>query len=79
MPQITLELTSELEKRVNVWCEGTNGKAEDLMAEALLQYLEDWEDYTDAIEICAEIDSGRMKTYSREKINREMDARALES
>ena len=41
--------------------------------------LEDWEDYTDALRICAEIDSGRMKTYSREEINREMDARGLES
>ena len=79
MSQITLELTSELEERVNVWRRETNGEAEELMSEALLQYLEDWEDYTDAISICAEIDSGRMRSYSREEINREMDARGLGS
>ena len=79
MSQITLELTDEIEGRVNAWCRATNGEAEDLMSEALLQYLEDWEDYTDAIKICAEIDSGRMRTYSREEINREMDARGVGS
>ena len=78
MSQIALELTSELEERVNAWRRATNGDTEALMSEALLQYLEDWEDYTDASEICAEIDAGRMKTYSREEVNREMDARALE-
>ena len=77
MSQITLELTPELEEKINVWRKETNGDTEELVSEALLQYLEDWEDYTDAISICAEIDSGRMRTYTREEINKEMDARGL--
>ena len=77
MSQITLELTPELEEKINIWRQETNGDTEELVSEALLQYLEDWEDYTDAISICAEIDSGRMRTYTREEINKEMDARGL--
>lgn len=75
MSQITIDLTPELEKRVDVWQRETSGDANVLMTEALEEYLEDWEDYTDAVSICAEVDAGRMKTYSREEINREMDAR----
>lgn len=75
MSQITIDLTSELEERVGVWKREKSGDTAVLITEALDKYLEDWEDYTDAVRICAEVDAGRMRTYSREDINREMDAR----
>ena len=74
MPMV-LEVPQELEERVSVWQKETNGDTKLLITEALEQYLEDWEDYTDALQICAEVDAGRMKRYSQEEIDREMDAR----
>lgn len=38
------------------------------------QSLDDWEDYNDALRICAEIDAGRMKVYSLEEIEQHLDA-----
>ena len=75
MAIMTIELTPEMEKRVGAWQKKTNGDTSSMMAEALERYLEDWEDYTDAVQICAEVDEGRMKTYSQEEIDRELDER----
>lgn len=75
MAAMTIELTPEMEKRVGMWQKETNGDTASMMAEALERYLEDWEDYTDAVQICAEVDAGRMKTYTQEEIDREFDER----
>ena len=50
----------------------TNGDTTSMITEALERYLEDWEDYTDAVQICAEVDAGRMRTYTQEEIDREI-------
>ncbi len=75
MSQITIDLTPSLEERLDIRQKETSGDAAILATEALEEYLEDLEDYTDAVSICAEVDAGRMKIYSQEEINREMDAR----
>ncbi len=72
---MVLEVPQELEERVDTWQRATNGDTTSMMTEALERYLEDWEDYTDAVQICAEVDAGRMRTYTQEEIDREMDAR----
>ena len=41
---------------------------ESLIAVAREQYLEDLEDYRDAVRISEEVRSGRMKTYSLEEV-----------
>ena len=68
MATMTVELAPDLEERVSVWRKETNGDTGSMMTEALERYLEDWEDYTDAVQICAEVDAGRMETSPWEEV-----------
>ena len=68
MSTMTVELTPDLEERVEIWRERANGDTGSMMTEALDRYLEDWEDYTDAVQICSEVDARRMETYSWEEV-----------
>ena len=72
MATMTVELTPEMEERVGIWREKTNGDTGSMITEALDRYLEDWGDYTDAVQICAEVDAGRMKTYSWEEVKQHL-------
>ena len=56
--------------RIQSWSKATNQSPEVLIHEALEQSLDDWEDYMDALSICEEIDSGRMKTYSMYEVRK---------
>ena len=49
---------------------------ESLIAVAIEQYLEDLEDYRDAVRISEEVRSGRMKTYSLEEVRAHGDGAA---
>ena len=46
---------------------------ENLIAAAIEQYLEDLEDYRDAVRISEEVRSGRMETYSLEEVRTRLD------
>ena len=48
MSQITIDITPELEERVGLWQRETSGDTAVLITEALEEYLEGWEDCTDA-------------------------------
>ena len=56
--------------RLKSWSKTTNQPPEVFIHEALEQSLDDWEDYMDALSICEEIDSGRMKTYSMYEVRK---------
>ena len=62
-----------IDTRIQSWSRTTNQPPEVFIHEALEQSLDDWEDYIDALSICEEIDSGRMKTYSMDEVERQLD------
>jgi len=62
MASITLELSPELEARIDTWRGETKKTPEALLSAALLRALEDWEDAREAQRVVAEIDAGRMAT-----------------
>ncbi|MBQ3458407.1 MAG: hypothetical protein IJG30_05550, partial [Synergistaceae bacterium] len=68
-----LELDEKTNTRIQSWSAANNQPPEVFINYALEQSLDDWEDYADALSICAEIDAGRMKTYSLEEVERQLD------
>ena len=68
MAQFLLELPQELRERIETRSGAANQKPENFMLMAIEQYLEDLEDYEDAVRISEEVRSGRMKTYSLEEV-----------
>jgi len=68
MAQFVLELPQELRERIETRSGAANQKPENFMLMAIEQYLEDLEDYEDAVRISEEVRSGRMKTYSLEEV-----------
>ena len=68
MAQFLLELLQELRERIETRSGAANQKPENFMLMAIEQYLEDLEDYEDAVRISEEVRSGRMKTYSLEEV-----------
>ncbi len=67
-------LNENIGTRLQSWCRLSNLSPEAFVNRALDQYLEDLEDYTDAVNICAEVDAGRMKTYSLVEVEKHLDA-----
>ena len=72
MPMV-LEVPKDLEERVCVWSGKAKETPDALMLRAIEQYIEDLEDYEDAVEVSREIKAGRMRTYAMEEVEREMD------
>lgn len=68
MAQFVLELPQALRERIETRSGAANQKPEKFMLMAIEQYLEDLEDYEDAVRISEEVRSGRMKTYSLEEV-----------
>ena len=68
MAQFLLELPQELRERIETRSGAANQKPEKFMSMAIEQYLEDLEDYEDAVRISEEVRNGRMKTYSLEEV-----------
>ena len=68
MAQFVLELPQELRERIETRSGAANQKPENFLLMAIEQYLEDLEDYEDAVRISEEVRSGRMKTYSLEEV-----------
>ncbi len=68
-----LTTTPAQDTRLRAWSLTNKQPPEVFVNDALERSLEDWEDYTDAIRICAEIDAGRMKTYSLAEVEAHLD------
>ncbi len=69
-----LTTTPEQDSRIQAWSEATRQPPEAFIREALDRALEDWEDYAEALRICAEVDAGRMKTYTLSEVTEQMNA-----
>ena len=68
-----LEIDTKTDMRIKEWCRATDGTPEEFANYALEEALDDWEDYQDALRICALVDSGRMKTYSLAEVDKHLD------
>ena len=68
MSQVSLELTPEIQERVNFWSNRNNKTPDVFLRDIIAEYLEDLEDYEEAVRISSEIRSGRMKTHSWEEV-----------
>ena len=69
-----LTTTPEQDSRIQAWSEATRQPPEVFIRESLDRALEDWEDYAEALRICAEVDTGRMKTYTLAEVTEQMNA-----
>ena len=71
MPQMVLDVTPELQERVDFWCGETQQSPNILMLHALEDYLddlEDEEDYEDAVRISEAVARGEEEVYTSEQV-----------
>lgn len=66
---------AEIDTRLQSLSEVTKQPPEVLIRGILEDALEDWEDYTDALSRCAEVDAGLMKVYSLSEVEKHLDER----
>ena len=66
--------TPEIDFRLKAWSSVTKQPPELFLQCTIDEALDDWEDYNDALRICAEVDSGKMRTYSLEEVEEHIDA-----
>lgn len=68
MAQFLLELPQELRERIETRSGAANQKPEKFMLMAIEQYLEDLEDYEDAVRISEAVARGEEKVYMAEEV-----------
>ena len=68
-----LQVKDEVNTRLQYWSTITKERPEDFINDAINDALDDWEDYQDALRICAEVKAGRMKTYTLAEVERHLD------
>ena len=76
MPQMVLDVTPELQERVDFWCGETQQSPNILMLHALEDYLddlEDEEDYEDAVRISEAVARGEEEVYTSEQVRDYLD------
>ncbi len=66
--------THETDFRLRNWSNITKQPPETFIQQTLDEALDDWEDYNDALRICAEIDRGEMQTFSLHEVEEHLDA-----
>ena len=69
MPMV-LEVPQDLEERINLWSEKAKEPADVLMLLAIEKYIEDLEDYEDAVRISAAVACGEEEVYTSEEVRR---------
>ena len=69
-----LATTPEIDSRIKSWSKFNKQPPEFFILQAIENSLDDWEDYNEALRICAEVDAGHMKTYSLDEVERHLDA-----
>ena len=71
MPQMVLDVTPELQERMDFWCGETQQSQNILMLHAIEGYLdelEDMEDYEDAVRISEAVARGEEEVYTSEQV-----------
>ena len=71
---MVVTLDEKINSRLQLWCKHTQLPPEVFINHSLEQALDDWEDYNDALRICAEIDRGEMQTFSLHEVEEHLDA-----
>ena len=66
--------TPEIDSRLRTWSRITKQPPEIFVQQTLDEALDDWEDYNEALRICAEVDAGRMRTYSLQEVEAHLNA-----
>ncbi len=66
-------LDEKINSRLQTWSKHTKQPPEVFINHSLEHALDDWEDYMDALSICSEIDSGNMKVYSLDEVEKQLD------
>ena len=69
--QVTLD--KKIDTRLSAWSVATKKSSEQFINETLDKALEDWEDYEEALRICELVDTGLMKVYSLEEVEKHLD------
>ena len=70
--QTAIKLPTEAYERLKSLAAAQGQSADDLMARAILEYLEDLEDLARAEEVMRDIDAGNSKTYTLEEVERRL-------
>ncbi len=73
MAQIVLNFSPELMRRIKFWSVKKRLKPELFLRKLIAEHIEDMDDYEIAAKISAEIEAGRMKTYSLEEVEKEFE------
>lgn len=68
-----VDVSTDLDTRLQDWSRVTGQPPQVFVEEALDRSLEDWEDYMDAVRICADIDAGKMKVYTLAEVEGQLD------
>ena len=71
MPMV-FEVPREIEERVSLWSGKSNETPDVLMRRAIEQYLEDLEDYEDAVRISEAVSRGEEKVHTSEEVRRHL-------
>lgn len=63
-----LEFTPEVQERINFWSKRDNKTPDLFLKKIIAEYIEDLEDYEEAVRVSSEIKAGRMKVHSWEEV-----------
>ena len=68
-----LTLNENTNIRLQHWSKANNLPPEVLIHDSLNEALDDWEDYMDALRICAEVDAGSMQVLPFSEVEKQLD------
>ena len=72
MAQIVLNFSPELMRRIKFWSVKNRQRPELFLRKRIAEHIEDVDDDEIAAKISAEIEAGRMKTYSWEEVKKDL-------
>lgn len=68
-----ITLDKNIGSRLTHWSKANRRSPNAFVHDILQQSLDDWEDYSEAINICSEVDAGRMKVYSLDEVEKQLN------
>ena len=70
---LTLNLPSQLEQRLSQWTANTHQSKEYGVQRALEEFLDDYEDYSNALRVAERVKNGQEPTYTLEELKKRHD------
>lgn len=68
-----ITLDKNIGSRLTHWSKANRRSPNAFVHDILQQSLNDWEDYSEAINICSEVDKGSMKVYSLDEVEKQLN------